>query len=248
MIAFPKRILAPVILAGAVVFVLTACAPPHHPGGSSSHHPGHSASATPTPTPAATRPAIGDLILSTSGLGPLHLGSPVPTTPAPLALMVWNPTACVSADLGISAGDPNAGAWHTTFPDADGPAGTREPFILTTVGSAQTGNVNLVWVWSDGPHTAAGIHVGSTLEQLHSAYPDFARTVTGGVSDVYVIDGPTGSLSFEVSRQSTDGGTDYWPADQVNKVLWMGAEVSDSPYIGPIAASDGGPSGCPSGA
>ena len=172
----------------------------------------------------------------------------MPVAPAPLALMVWNPTACVSAELGISAGDPNAGAWQTTYPDATDILGTSAPFILTTVGSTQTGNINLVWVWADGVHTAAGIHVGSTLAQLHGAYPSFARTIHGAVSDVYVIDGPTGSLTFEVSRQETDGGTDYWPADQVNTVLWMGAAVSDSYSIGPIAASDGGPSACPTNA
>ena len=238
------------LVLGVAALSLTACAPPHYPGGASSHGPGHSASASasPTPTPAATRPAVGDLVLSTSGLGPLHLGSPVPVTPAPLALVVWNPTACVSADLGISAGDPTAGAWETTYPDADGPAGSRQPFILTTVGSAQTGNIDLVWVWTTGAHTADGIQVGSTLDQLNAAYPAFSRTITGAVSDVYVIDAAAGSLVFEVSKQDSSGGGDYWPADQVGRVLWMGATAHDSDVTGPIAASDGGPSACPTGA
>ena len=177
----------------------------------------------------------------------LDLGEPVPTAPASLALVTWDPTKCVSADLGIAAGDPNAGAWVTTYPDGTGPVGTVAPFILTTAGSTRTGTITLVWVWAPGAHTATGIRVGSSLDQLHAAYPRFARTIAGAVSDVYVIDGSTGSLSFEVSRQSTDGGTDYWPGDQVGRVLWMGVTAPGSP-LRPIAASDGGPSPCPTGA
>ena len=236
------------VLAAAIVVALAGCAPPHGHGGSSGHPSSHSAAPTTTPTPAATRPALTDLVLSTTGLGPIHLGAPVPATLAPLAIVTWDPTKCVSAELGIAAGDPNAGAWATTYPDATGPIGIAvAPFVITTEGLTQTGNVRVVWVWTDGVHTAPGIRVGSTLAQLHTAYPAFSRTINGGVSDVYVIDAATGSLSFEVSRQDSSSGSDYWPADQVDKVQWMGATAHGSD-VGPIAASDGGPSPCPSGA
>lgn len=129
----------------------------------------------------------------------------------------------------------------------DRSVGTSPPFILTTVGSTQTGNVNVIWAWTDGVHTAPGIHIGSTVAELHAAYPAFSRTVHGPVSDVYVMDAATGSLAFEVSKQDTSIGSDYWPADQADKVLWMGA-TSPGAEIGPIAASDGGPSACPNGA
>ena len=246
MVRLRQAILVP-LLAATIVVALAACAPPYHRGGSPTHSSTHSAAPTSTPTPAGTRPALAELVLSTSGIGPIHLGELVPTTPPSLAIVTWNPTKCVSTDLGIAPGDPNAGAWQTIFPDESPDGQPIPPFILTTEGSTQAGNVNLVWAWTNDIHTAAGIRVGSSLDRLHTAYPAFTRTINGGLSDVYIIDGPTGSLSFEVSKQSTDGGGDYWPADQVGKVLWMGATATGGP-IGPIAASDGGPSPCPTGA
>jgi hypothetical protein len=237
------------LLAVVIVAALAGCAPPHHDGSSShspsSHASGHSA----TPTPAATRPQLVDLVLSTKGLGPLHLGAPVPSTPAPLAIVAWDPAMCVSSETGIVAGAPNAGAWATTFPDAVGPISEdrQAPFILTTVGATRTGNVNLVWVWTVGIHTASGINVGSTLAEVNTAYPTFSRTIHGVLSDVYVMDAGTGSLSFEVSKQDSDDSGNYWPDDQVGKVLWMGATLPGA-AIGPIAASDVGPSTCPSAA
>lgn len=243
-----RRPIVVAVLGAALALALAGCAAPGHPGATHSSAPRASSSASATPTPAATRPALGDLVLSAAGLGPIHLGSAVPTTPAPLAIVVWDPVDCVSTDLGIAAGDPDAGAWKTTFPDAAGPAGTRPPFIITTVGSTQTGNVNLVWAWTEGVHTAAGIRVGSTLAQLHAAYPSFSRTITDGFeSDVYIVDASTGFLVFEVSKQDSSSGSNYWPDDQVDRVLWMGAAATGTD-IEPIAASDGGPSPCPTGA
>jgi hypothetical protein len=163
--------------------------------------------------------------------------------------VAWDAAKCVSAETGIVAGGSGAGAWASTYPDAVGPASEdpRAPFILTTAGATQSGNVNLIWVWTLGIHTAPGIQVGSTLAQVTAAYPAFSRTIPGVVSDVYVMDAATGSVSIEVSKQDSSGGDNYWPDDQVGKVLWMGATAPGT-VLGPIAASDGGPSTCPTNA
>jgi hypothetical protein len=184
------------------------------------------------------------LVISPAGLGSLHVGAPVPAASASTSLVVWNPTACVSTQTGIAAGDPRAGAWKAAYDGITGTDGLRDAFIVITADGAQTSNLSLVWAWGGGIHTSTGITIGSPTSALTAAYPSFSSRVSGVVSDVYVVNGPTGSLSFEVSKQDSDGGSNYWPDDEVDKVLWMGV-TSPGMSLGPIAASDGGPSTCP---
>ena len=117
-------------------------------------------------------------------------------------------------------------------------SGCRLPRLRSRAGGSVSWNPASPACWK------RGIRVGSAKTELLAAYPSFASTVSGVVSDVYVINGSTGSLSFEVSKQNSDGGSNYWPDDQVDRVLWMGVTLPGA-SPGPIAASDGGPSTCP---
>lgn len=234
-----SRLALPVVVV-AVAIVVAGCAPPVHPHGS-----GHtsdagstpSASATSTPTP--TKPALSDLVLTADGLGDIAINAPVPPT---TLLASLNPTACVSSETGVAAGDPDAGAWLANYPRATTEAGTQDVFVLETHNGVPANPVDVIWVWAPGIHTDAGIQVGSTLSDVQAAYPHPTSLQHGAVSDVYVVTGTVGKLDIEVARSdSSDAG--YWTADQAGKVLWMGALGPGMPP-GPIAASDGGPSSC----
>ena len=110
--------------------------------------------------------------------------------------------------------------------------------------SRRRSKLSHVWVWGGRIHPTKGIHVGSSKLELLAAYPFFASTVPSVVSDGYLLSGTTGSTLFEVSKKSSDDGSNYWPNDEVYKVLWMGGALR-SASLGPIAAGVGGPSTFP---
>jgi hypothetical protein len=199
-----------------------------------------------TPTPAPTRAALSDLVVSPRGLGDIEIGQPVPNDSAALALVSFDPTACVSAELGVKAGDPNAGAWATTYPAVKNPYGPDAPFSVVTAEPTQTGAVAAIAIWTPGIHTDEGITVGDSLDKLKVAYPKFAQIVHGQVSDVYVVRGTSGELLIEVATELA-GEPGYWAANETGTVLWMTVEPIGA-EVYPIAGTDGGPSPCPTGA
>jgi len=226
------------MVAVVLALALAGCAPAVHPHHHQTHAAGPTASVTPTPSP--TKPALADLVLSPDGLGDVAINQPVPSS---TLLFTFDPTKCVSAETGIAAGSPDAGAWTATYPPVDPSNPQQAPFILVDRPQNLTGTVTTIWVWSPGVHTAAGIQVGSTRAQLLAAYPHPDAVEHGAISDVYVIDGSVGHLVMEVARTDS-GDPGYWPADQVDTVLWMGA-VAPGGDARAIAGTDGGPSTCP---
>lgn len=201
---------AAIALAGYGLTGTREPAPPALPGPpsptsrpTSTPQPARTTTATPTPTAATTTaptalhpPALTDLLVSPSGVGPLHLGDPVPVTPAPSDLLTWVPDYCTNMD------DP--GAWRGVYPDALNPNGA--PFAPLSAWVLDD-HVATITVATPGPRTAGGIQVGSTLDALLAAHPD-ARTVPLEGLDamtVLAVPGSTGVLVFEVSlEQPTD--------------------------------------------
>jgi hypothetical protein len=231
------------IAAGAIV-LLVGCAAT--PAAVSTHAPTASSTPKAVPTPILTRPALADLVVSTEGIGDLKMGFPVPQDAADLALISYNPTACVSADLGVNAGDPNAGAWTANYPAAQNAYGPDAPFTVITDQPTQTGPVGLIAVWSPGIHTDKGIGIGDSLDKLKAAYPTFSEVVAGAVSDVYVVRGSKGVILFEVAKDLA-GEPGYWAANELGTVLWITVQKPGVP-VNAVAGSDGGPSPCPTGA
>lgn len=210
------------VSAAVVALVLAGCASPSPAEDPSSSAPSQSATtprdATPTPTaetpksadpPASTKapateplPVFDELVISTSGLGPLAIGVPVESNPG-AAMLRWSPDEC--ADMGD--GDP--GRWVTTYPGADG----GYPMAVDVTDSG------VVWidVLQAGPRTAEGIGIGTDLATLQATYPNLVAGTPGPVSNVWWLSGPDGSLVFE-TQGDEDG---LQPAGTPEQVILM---------------------------
>jgi hypothetical protein len=205
--------------------------------------PGHTGTPSPTGTPEPTtttpaiRPAITDLVVTPTGLGPLVVGQPVPDVPADAAIVAWNPTYCVEEPAAPT--EPYAGAWLSVYgPSPLGYSGPGEPFVTVTEDGLQGGVVGAIRVLGSQLATEEGIAPGSTRAQLEAAYPSFDSIVRGPLSDVYVINGSDGgALWFEVSNAGTPD-PDYWESF-VDLVLWINIVPGNEPAA-PLAGSDAG--------
>ncbi|WP_213816559.1 hypothetical protein [Glaciihabitans sp. dw_435] len=189
-----------------------------------------------TPAAEATRPAPDFLVVSTEGVGPLVIGSPVPAAPAASAVVAWDADYCVGADRpDVVAGGPFAGAWVPRYAKtATATSGTRFPFEMVTKGSKKDAPVTMIYVWSPLMSTTQGIHPGSTVTELTSAYGADATVKHFPMSDVYTVTGPTGRISFEVATKADTAG-----ATLVGTVVWMTAyDVATEPFA--MAGTDAG--------
>lgn len=174
-------------------------------------------SATPTPDP--TRPALAELALGPDGFEQLPLGV-APTTDAELALVTYDAAACDG--FGVWNADPA----YTATGEVYGP-GTA--FTVTDFGTGSIGRIDLNS--ADIP-TDAGIRFGSTRDDVESAYPD-AALQDGGLVDIYVVTGTTGTLQIEVAKTEPTG---YWEAARVDRVQYLHATTTDQGVFS-VAAS-----------
>lgn len=185
--------------------VLCACSQTDEPGAGPTKTPAgtspgaDSSQATPSAEPGETvapsdpHPDAADLILSTSGLGPLTLGSP-PDADARAGMVVWDPQACAGMQT-----EGDAGRWHPVDYDEDTSAtgGQVRSFAIADVDG-------IVWidVLGVGPHTEEGIRVGSTLTELQTAYPELQGPFDGLSSQAWWIENGNGLLQFETSAET----------------------------------------------
>ncbi len=229
-------------IAVAVVLLLSACDPSGGGGGGSSTAPTGDTTDSVTPTPAASKtaepavkPAVGDLILSPEGLGPLVIGSPPPATDPALDIAILDPDYCVAyaADYGVPAGK-----WIPNYEPALSSEDGGDPFALLVEGGVLAG----LDVRSSQPHTAQGIHVGSSVAELTAAYPGGFTTVYNhaDISDVYAVNGTHGRILFEVPK---DGGDGYWDPSDLGKVLFIHVTRLSDEVFG-VSGTDGGYGGC----
>jgi hypothetical protein len=158
---------------------------------------------TPEPTAAATEttealdphPAITDLVISTSGVGPLTVGVAPAANPG-AAMIAWEPDFC-SGEGWDGDGDP--GRWVPDGYDSDTNY-MGEPATAFYV-DADDASVYRIDVMGTGPHTAEGVRIGTLLPALQAAYPGLVGPHAGPVSQVWWVTDDAGSMVFE-----TQGG------------------------------------------
>lgn len=142
-------------------------------------------------------PALEDLVLSASGLGPLTVGVPMAGNPG-AEMVEWDPDYCLTETEGAPfdpAGDP--GRWVFSGYDYDtGPTEANVPPFQ--VGVSDEGSVIGINVGGVAPHTAENIRVGSSFSALQAAYADLQGPVGGeGASLSWWVQGNSGMVLFE---------------------------------------------------
>lgn len=191
-------------------------------------------SASPEPSPEPTRPTSTELALAPGSLNVLVIGQPAPGAGDPLAMIAYDPEACVDAEIGIAPGDPGAGLWRAVpeYVASDGLA----LFGVSVNDAGAIGAIQVV-----GPSTVPttrGIRIGSTTAELLAAYPTITGPITRVVSQLFVVDEGGQRLVFEVAWN--DGAPEpYWQPGEIDKVIVMTTHpASVEPFA--VWATDGG--------
>ncbi len=150
-----------------------------------------------SPTVAAfdPHPALGDMYITTSGVGPLTVGAAIAGNPGE-AMLTWDPAFC---DAEIS-GPGDLGRWVAAYPEV--PDHGR-PFYVDTSGD---GVLHRIDVTAPVLATPEGIHIGSPVAALTAAYPGLAMGAAGWDSiHVYWISDADGTVVFETDTYNADG-------------------------------------------
>ena len=144
-------------------------------------------------------PALEDLVISTSGLGPLTVGLPPEGNPGE-AMIEWDPEYCVS-EMWEGEGDP--GGWSASGYSSDTNymgEPTEPAFYL----EADDDTVLRIDVMGAGPRTAEGVGIGTTLAELQATYPDLRGPHDNTISQVWWLQDEHGTLVFE-TQGDADG-------------------------------------------
>lgn len=185
-----------------------------------------SSTGTPTETasPDPAKPELGDLVLSTEGLGELQFGTIPSADNAAVNLLQFDEEACVEEGL--------PGIWRATYPDIDEGYGLTAPFAV----KVKAEGITRIDVKTTQIFTDSGIHIGSSLDEVLGVYSGGPDQVVNhaDVSDVYVIKGTKGQLQFEVA---VDRIPNYWDPSVIDTVVFLSAiDIGTEPYG--VAATD----------
>lgn len=168
--------------------------------------------------PSDPHPALADLVVSTSGLGPLTIGLPPETNPGS-AMIEFDAEYCASEFF--EGDDP--GRWvESGYADDPDRGDLSAPFRVAV---DDTGRIGWIDVHSPGPRTAEGVGLGTPLTDLQATYPGLSGPFDGPVSRVWWLEDAAGILVFE-TQGDADGLQPPGTPDQVilMRVLLPGAD------------------------
>jgi hypothetical protein len=225
-----------VSVAGAILvgILLAGCTPT--PGGpvsptATAGSPTVTPSASATPVPDPTKPAVDELVITPEGLGNIVIGSPIAAVTPEFDAAIFDPDYCAGTD-GV---DP--GKWIANYePALSGPS--MLPFNVFV---DEHGVAMILDVRSDLIPTDHGIRIGNTETELRAAYPEGfdARIVRfDGATTLYVVRGTGGQLIYEVFNDDILEDGSYLHQVAFIHVLTRGEE----PYG--FANTDAGWGGC----
>ena len=216
-----------VAVAGAALLIaLSGCSPMPSADGTQSGSVTDPPSASSTPSPVPTRPALSSLTIGTEGIGELVIGQPVPSGDPDTALVRWDENAC--------DGGSSPAAWVAAYPDVTpGPWGGPWPFGISTEGQVRTAPIGFILVTAPGIATEKGIRVGSTRDQVLAAYSSTLTATPGPLSTTYSLLGSAGRLQIEVPFGTSGAASG---SDTVAALSTIPA--SAAPFT--MAGSDGG--------
>jgi hypothetical protein len=166
-------------------------------------------------------PTLADLVVSTSGLGPLTIGIAPEVNPG-AAMIAFDPQACADQVLGGSGGDP--GRWRPAGYDSDAVAhgGSGSAFL---VGVDPVRGVSWIDILGTSPRTADGLGVGTLLEELQATLPTLQGPFDGPLSRVWWIEDEHGTLVFETERDGIlEGATTGPERIELMRVLLPGTD------------------------
>ncbi|WP_194398950.1 MULTISPECIES: hypothetical protein [Microbacterium] len=181
-------------------------------------------SPTPDPTPTTpsepTPPAIDELVVSPSGLGPVRIGEPL--ADAGLLMAQLTNEDCLTT------------YWRTAdrYVVADGGYGSTGGPAFTLSGD-ESGAIQRIDVLTPSIPTQAGLRIGMSGADVARLHPD-AVEQPGALSNIWIVPGasPGGQLIIEVANSDVS----YW-GDAADTVAFI--RVIDADAVpGTIAASD----------
>ena len=215
------------VAAFAVVAMLAGCAPggggsaldptPTAPASSSKPSAPSSPTSTPTPDPVPTvaaKPELTDLIISHEGLGPVTVGTVLPSLDAALSIFASRIEDC-------GDGVPIT-LWQANYPEQAGLIGGDGRVRTAFESGSLPGDVfDFVHVYASGPRTVEGIQVGSSRADLIAAYPGITIASTSALRDRYAVYGSPANLFFDVPLAGTTDSIDN------EKVVLIGLLTSE---------------------
>ena len=195
------------VIALALVLMLAACTPTAESAETTTPSPTASVTRTVTPTPTPTptptvptKPALGDIVISKNGLGPVPIGTDLASLDPAVSIFASETVDC--------GGEGQFIGWSANYPDR--PLGNT---LRAFESGAQPDGFSYVVVYGSGPHTAAGIEVGDLRGALLAAYPGIELFTSGAGRDRYVINGSPAVIFFDVAQSDSS-----WPVDTITAI------------------------------